>query len=213
MFRNKKEKEDDGLKKLLRDAWPLDTGKERATFLQRLKLVIPPDHPGLLFLAGRIKRQTMNGYDHNGEAKWRRHGVFAFIAAWSVILLTLFLAFFAFHSYWLAPAPHNTPGGNEPGVILDNQTDDNESKTTDRYIYQFRGYKIVDSRKFTLAKATEEINKLRPMGMEIVVTGMKQVTEYFEESNGTTYHYVIYELEGRQKTESEKQNERFGVTP
>jgi hypothetical protein len=61
--------------------------------------------------------------------------------------------------------------------------------------------------------ATDEMNKLRPLGMEIVVTGMKQIKEYYEEANGTTYHYIIYELQGRQKTESDRKDEGFKDTP
>ena len=214
MFHNKREIVDDKLKKQLKDAWPLHTAKERETFMQRLKLVIPPDHPGLLFLSGRIKRHTANGYDHNGDARWRRRGIVGFAWAWSVIILVILLTVFGLQRwYWSVPVAPNTSHADDYGIITDNTSGASETMSTERYIYQFNGYKIVDSRKFSLAKATEEINKLKPMGMEVVVTGMKEVNDYYEDSNGVTYHYTVYELEARPKTESEKQEEGFKSPP
>jgi hypothetical protein len=197
MFGKKRKREDGELRKLLRESWPADADEERATFLQRLKLVLPPDHPGLLCLPGREKRANGNAADHRGASRWLRENVSAFVAAWAFIIIAVLLTVFGVR-YLLYP-PGHTPadgstGGHTPAAIIGE--DDTEKEIKDKYIYRFNGFELTDNRKLTIAQLNKEMNELNPAGIQLTITGMKEVENYSEEKVSVTYHIVIYDLEG-----------------
>ena len=197
MFRIIKKAEDDELKRLLRVSWAAKSESEKGSFLHNLKIVIPPDHPGLLFLTGRLRKYQGNGNGHASDSfKWGGQNALSTAAAWALIIIVAASTVYLF-SYIFRPSDRGVSsglGGNN-GIAIDNN---NLEQATDvaRYIYTFHGFRIETPGLLTLAEAIVEMERIRPDGWEFHINGMDQVDEYYEESNGVRFHCYVYELQG-----------------
>jgi hypothetical protein len=196
MFRFTDKTEDDKLKKLLRDSWNVKSESEKGSLLHNLKLVIPPDNPGLLFLIGRLKKQTGNGNGYAGDSlRWRSRNILSSVAAWVLVIIVITGGIY-FISNIFRPS-HGISGGNGEGnygVVVDNNNLE-EAEEVARYIYTFAGFRIETPKKLTLKEAIAEMERIKPQGLELHISGMKQVDEYFKDSNGVRVHFYIYELQ------------------
>jgi hypothetical protein len=196
MFKGKRHSEDEELKKLLRDAWPVEPDEPRATFLQRLRLILSPDHPGLLCLPGKVKKH--NGMSINHEANWRRRNVASFVATWTFILIAAGLSVIGFRYIFnihTGGAGAQGQGGAGHSVATEGQ-DETEKAIEDKFIYRFNGFEITGKRKLTLDELTKEINKITPAGVHVTIKGMKEIEIRYEETSSVMYRITVYRLEG-----------------
>lgn len=213
MSNRKKNRDDDELKKLLHEGWPADEEEERTEFLHRLKLILPPDHPGLLCLQGKSKKANGNGANSQGEVNWRRRRIASLAATWSFILIVVFLTYFGVHSL-LGSSPDITSTPKVEGTQGHGSTGSEgelAKETKTRYIYRLQGLEIKRSKLLSIQELNTEMNRAAPGGIAVTITGMRQVDGYTEETSTVIYNVAVFELEGffGKQVDEEREN---GIT-
>jgi hypothetical protein len=213
----KRQREDEKLKELLNDSWPADAHEERISFLKRLKIILQPDHPGLLCMPGKAKKVNGASRDHFGAAKWRLHGVMATVATYGFIIVALGAAAFGLKYLFALPTGDSTipEPGNRGVLVLDRELEEEIPEDYMRFIYRFRDIEITRDKQLTIAQLTEEINDNYPADEEITITGMKQVEVYEEEERSVLYKVYVFLLEGfwqpKERNETDEENGFSGI--
>ncbi len=213
MSNRKKNREDDDLKKLLREGWPADEDEERGKFLHSLKLILPPDHPGLLCLQGKVKKVNGSGANTRRDFTWRRRRIASFAATWSFILIAVFLTYFGVNSL-LGSSPDITSTPKVEGTQGQGSTRSEgelAKETKARYIYRFHGFEIKRSKLLSIQELNTEMNRATPGGLVVTITGMWQVDLYTEETSTFIFNVVVFQLEGffGKQVDEEREN---GIT-
>ncbi len=210
MFHKKRQEEDARLKSVLDDSWPIEADEDKASFLRRMKLVIPPGHPGLLFLNDRTKQNGSNGYDFVGGAKWRWKNVLASVGTWGLILAFLLAAIYIARETFFVPSATTGGQGDEEirAIIGEEEGSLGNQESVNRYVYIFGETEITESNRLTLSEINEKINQSRPAGIEVKITSMDQVEEYFEENENELVHYIVFKLEGIEYPTSAKHRDK-----
>jgi len=198
MFNKKQEREEEELRDILRDGWQTDSEEERAEFLNRLKIVLPPDHPGLLCLQGKAKKMNGTDFGAKNETSWRRKRMASFVATWSFILVAVFVSIFGIHNLLF-----NTSGETDkPGAAGSEGTGLNgangvvKKETKLKFIYKFEGITISRSSRLSIAQLNTQMNLAAPKDIVVNITGMEKTESYEEETDEYKYKVTVYELEG-----------------
>ncbi len=198
MFGKEHKREEEKLAKLLRESWPADSGRERISFLKRLKIILQPDHPGLLCIPGRAKNSNGTSHDRIDAAKWSARSVLASVAAYCLIIIAIGVTVFGIKYIFFVPL--KGVSDTDPGVngikAQGTMTDEGWSEDHKRFVYRFMDIEITKDKKLTIAQLTEEINGHYTTGQEVTITGMKQVDSYEEEDEGTLYKIYVFLLDG-----------------
>jgi hypothetical protein len=198
MFGKEYRREGEKLRNLLKDSWPPDSGRERISFLKRLKLILQPDHPGLLCIPGKVKNGNGISHDRLDAAKWRARGVLATVAAYCLIIIAIGVTVLGIKYIFFVPLKGD--GVTDPGIngikAEGTMTDGVWSEDQKRFVYRFMDIEITNDKRLTLAQLTEKINDNYPAYRQVTITGMKQIDTYEEEDEGMLYKIYVFLLDG-----------------
>lgn len=198
MFNKKREREDEELRDILRDGWQTDSDEERAEFLNRLKIVLPPDHPGLLCLQGKARKMNGNGFTSKSETSWRRKRMASLVATWSFITVAIFVSIFGIHNLLYNPSgvfdKPDATGSGDTALHGGNGVMKKEVKL--KFIYKFEGITISRSSRLSIEELNTQMNLAAPKDIVINITGMEETESYEEETDKFKYKVTVYELQG-----------------
>ncbi len=198
MFNKKREREEEELRNILRDGWQTDSDEERAEFLNRLKIVLPPDHPGLLCLQGKAKKMNGSDFGAKNEISWRRKRMASFVATWSFIIVAVFVSIFGIHNLLynqsgVIDKPDAT-GSGDTGLLGGNGELKKEVRL--KFIYKFEGITISRSSRLSIEQLNTQMNLAAPKDIVINITGMDETESYEEETDEYKFKVTVYELQG-----------------
>ena len=198
MFNKKREREEEELRDILRNGWQTDSEEERTEFLKRLKIVLPPDHPGLLCLQGKARKMNGNGFGAKNEISWRRKRMASFVATWSFILVVVFVSIFGIHNLLYTPPGviDNPDAAGNGGIALPGANGQIKKEVELKFIYKFEGITISRSSRLSMEQLNIQMNLAAPKDIVINITGMDETESYEEETDEFKYKVTVYELEG-----------------